>query len=384
MMHSLSAPDLYRYSNDEVTPVGPWDLMASTNYSSPQGLGAYMKYMYGGWIDSIPEITAPGVYTLYPANGTSPEKTIYMIRSNSMDYTNDYLVLEYRKTSSSIFEENLPGSGLLIYRINPDFEGEGNAAYDGNEIFDEIYLFRPDGTTTQDGNVYQAHFAKNYNRTTFGMASNPHPFDHTYSAMGDILITDITEVGDSIQFTIKEQVDSLSISPNEIVLDCNGGSESQFSINSNTQWTVIFVNAPWLTINKTTGKGNSTINVRASQNTNSSERTVSIKIYPLSGNFIKEIKVRQLPCNKVEQINRNPVINIFPNPTNERLTIIYPEMNELTDIFIYSITGQLIDFSVIEREENNMTIDISKLPAGIYYIRFSSTKQSTVKSFIVK
>ncbi len=31
LYHSLSAPDLYRYVNNDITPVGGWDLMASNN-----------------------------------------------------------------------------------------------------------------------------------------------------------------------------------------------------------------------------------------------------------------------------------------------------------------------------------------------------------------
>jgi M6 family metalloprotease-like protein len=383
MMHTLSAPDLYRYSNQYIDPVGTWDLMASTNDSCPQGLGAYMKYRYGGWIDTIAEITSPGTYTLYPANGISPEKTAYIIRSNSF-LIDDYFVLEYRNTNSNIFEANLPGSGLLIYRINPEFEGEGNASFDGETIFDEIYLFRPNGTTARNGDLSKAHFAKDNNRTTFNILSNPYPFNHLNVPIGDIFITDITEAGDSIQFTIREQIDTLTVNTSEIVLDCKEGVKSQFSINSNTSWTISHISSPWLSINQTAGMGNSTITLQLSQNSQSTERTATIKVWPFSETFSREIKVRQLSCNSVQQINHNPVINIFPNPTKERLTVVYPEINQLTNIFIYSITGQCLPFSVIERNENKMVFDISKFPSGIYYIKFFSAKQSTVKSFIVK
>jgi M6 family metalloprotease-like protein len=384
MMHTLSAPDLYRYySTQNVDPVGRWDLMASTTRSSPQGLGAYMKYRYGGWIDTIPEITRPGTYTLYPANGTSPEKTAYIIRSNDLLAADNYLVLEYRNMASNIFEGNLPGSGLLIYRINTKFEGEGNASYDGEEVFDEIYLYRPNGTTTENGNLSLAHFTKDEGRTTFNMLSNPYPFDHTGYPISTIYITDITEAGDSIQFTIKEQIDTLTVNTNEIVLDCKEGSKDNFSINSNTHWIISHLNAPWLSVNKTTGSGNSSITLQASQNSQSTERTATIRVFTSSETYTRDIKVRQLPCNRIEQINHKSVINIFPNPAKERLTIVYPELSQ-THIFIYAITGQRIPFSVIERDKNKMVIDISKFPSGIYYIKFSSAKQSTVKSFIVK
>ena len=47
-------------------------------------------------------------------------------------------MLEFRKKTGT-FESSVPGSGMLIYRINP--------AYDGNADGppDEVYLFRPGG-----------------------------------------------------------------------------------------------------------------------------------------------------------------------------------------------------------------------------------------------
>jgi M6 family metalloprotease-like protein len=62
--HTLGAPDLYHYYND-IAPdaIGPWDIMNSTS-NPPQYMGAWMKYKYGDWIDSVPVISAPGQYTL--------------------------------------------------------------------------------------------------------------------------------------------------------------------------------------------------------------------------------------------------------------------------------------------------------------------------------
>jgi hypothetical protein len=380
MMHTLSAPDLYRYQNQQIIPVGEWDLMASTNYNCPQGLGAYMKYTYAGWIDSMPEITAPGTYTLYPANGTSPEKTLYKIHPDR--FSSNYFVLEYRKTSSNIFENSLPGSGLLIYRINIDSEGKGNSGYDDKYIFDEVYLFRPNGTTTENGILSQAHFAKEQNRTTFNVMTNPYPFNHYNEVMGGLFITDITEAGDSIQFTIREPIDTLTVNTNDIVFDCDEGSR-QFIISANTAWS-LYTGITWLSISTKKGKGNDTITFVVPKNTQPSTRTTTVRITPLLGKFSTEITVQQTTCNNIEQINHKPTLNIFPNPAEKQLTISHPNLNEITNVAAYSITGQHIPLSVLERKENDMVIDISKLSPGIYYIKLSSEKQATVKSFVVK
>ena len=60
----------------------------------------------------------------------------------------NYFVVEYRK-KEGLYEVNTPGnrSGLLVYRINTE-AGNGNASGPP----DEIYLYRPGGTLTSNGN----------------------------------------------------------------------------------------------------------------------------------------------------------------------------------------------------------------------------------------
>ena len=99
MFHTLGAPDLYHYNTDfrNFRAVGYWDVMDRSKNPS-ESMGAYMKFMYGGWINDIPEITAPGTYTLHPL-GSSSQNNCYKIASpNSGD---EYFVLEYRKKNRS-------------------------------------------------------------------------------------------------------------------------------------------------------------------------------------------------------------------------------------------------------------------------------------------
>lgn len=121
MFHSLSAPDLYRYDNTEIDPVGAWDIMGSDN-NPPQHMGAFMKMKYGGWIDNIPWITESGTYTINPQQ--IGENNAYRIHSQNS--TSQYFVVEYRKKEGT-FDGTLSKSGLLIYRINPAAQGNASA-----------------------------------------------------------------------------------------------------------------------------------------------------------------------------------------------------------------------------------------------------------------
>ena len=198
MNHSLGAPDLYHYYyGKDIRPAGGWDLMEQ-NAMPPQHCGAYMKWRYSNWIDEIPEITEPGVYTLNPISSTTPDNICYKIASGK---PGQYYVLEYRDKTST-FEAALPGSGLLIYRIDSEFDGDGNQNYNPSEgIYDEVYIYRPGGTTTANGTLNNAYFSANSGRTEFNASTNPKPFYTDGTVDENFAIYDITTAGNTISFS---------------------------------------------------------------------------------------------------------------------------------------------------------------------------------------
>jgi PKD repeat protein len=189
MFHALGAPDLYHYSYDGFAPVGDWDLMES-------GFGhmsAFMKYKYTNhtWINDIPEITSSGTYTLKPL--TSPTNNCYKIVSPNSP--TEYFVLEYRVKEGD-YESSIPGTGLLIYRINPA-AGNGNAQGPP----DEVYVYRPGGTPSINGSIGNATFSQNSGRTIFNNISDPKCFYQNGSLAG-LDIYDIGTTGTTISFKV--------------------------------------------------------------------------------------------------------------------------------------------------------------------------------------
>ncbi len=261
-MHSLGAPDLYRYDKnfDHITPIGNWDLMASTTYSMPQGLGAYMKYKYGKWIDSIPTIYSSGTYTLYPANGDSKENIAYKIPIDGEEH--QYFVLEYRKKTSCVFESSLSGSGIVIYRIDERFNG--NANYNGTNIFDEIYIFRPNGTMDKQGSLSLAYYSEEALRTNFNSNTNPYPFLSDGTTIKGINISNITRAIDSIRFTIGLDTTTLTLDTNRFVFENDLNHVDTFRITSNDSWHILYDSA-WIIVSETQGVGDKEIYVRPKQ-----------------------------------------------------------------------------------------------------------------------
>ena len=189
--HTLGAPDLYHYSYDGYVPVGSWDLM-ELNATPPQHMCCYSKNMWTGWVESIPEITVEGQYSLKPI--TSSTNNCYKIKSPNS--TKEYLEVEYRKAEGT-FEVSLPGSGLLVYRINLNRKSLGNSYGPP----DEVYLFRPKGDVSSNGNINAANLCANVDRTEINDFTSPKAFLTNGDPMG-IDIYDISSIGDSITFNV--------------------------------------------------------------------------------------------------------------------------------------------------------------------------------------
>jgi M6 family metalloprotease-like protein len=188
--HILGGPDLYHYSFDGLHPVGGYDVMAGTG-NPPQHMGCYMKYRYGHWIPSLPLLTTSGSYTLNPLTSA----TNNCVKIASPNSTTQFFILEYRRPGTSIFEASLYTTGLLVYRVNSTLAGNAGGPPD------ELYIYRPNGTPTANGNLYEATFSANTGRTIINNTTNPSSFLADGSA-GGLDLCSIGSAGTSIAFTL--------------------------------------------------------------------------------------------------------------------------------------------------------------------------------------
>lgn len=218
MFHTLGAPDLYHYYNyTNISSVGIWDLMCN-NTTPPQHMGMYMKMRYGQWLDTVPEITEGGTYSLHSVSHSS--NNCYRIKGGR---ANQWYYLEYRN-NNDLFDAGLPGSGLLIYRIDSRYNG--CSGFDAQSQFDEVYIFRPGGDNdVTNGTVSQAFFSAQSGRTTFAPTTDPFPWLTGNEIDTTITITNIGMAGDSITFTYipnrpeQQTIDSASCALTVIMRD---------------------------------------------------------------------------------------------------------------------------------------------------------------------
>jgi hypothetical protein len=183
-------PDLYHYNSvyQYLQPVWAWDLM-EWNLDPPEPMGAYMKWKYGTWIASIPEITTSGTYTLHPL--TSATNNCYKIASPVS--STEFFVVEYRK---------MTGGGTLRQPHN-EVSWLSITAYTGNADGppDEVYIYRPNGTPTVDGEPWYAPLSANQARTQINDGTNPSSF-LTDGSPGGLSISNVGLYGDTISFDV--------------------------------------------------------------------------------------------------------------------------------------------------------------------------------------
>lgn len=140
-LHTLGLPDLYRRNDSVGQPVGIWDIMASVSPFLQYPL-SYLRARQG-WI-SMGNITQSGTYTLTAASETGGTK-VFALRTPLS--SSEFICLEYRKKNdftTGTFEQRIPSSGLLMYRVDPKVysltNGEGK---------NYIYVYRPGVTNPE-------------------------------------------------------------------------------------------------------------------------------------------------------------------------------------------------------------------------------------------
>jgi M6 family metalloprotease-like protein len=135
--HALGLPDLYDYDGSS-QGIGSWGLMGTGSHStpySPAHLGAWEKEQLGwvrvSWLkDDDPDIVIGPVQT---------SRTVY--RYDSPDRSGEYVLLENRQRIGS--DRRLPGSGLLVWHVDPERAELG--AWNNDERRTAVSILEADG-----------------------------------------------------------------------------------------------------------------------------------------------------------------------------------------------------------------------------------------------
>ena len=119
-MHMIGMNDLY--SNASYEPVGNWSVMCDNN-GHPT---VYEKSEYGKWITNIKDASKSGTYIV--SNTTEDPAINTLGYKIAVDGLESYYMIECRNKLSSIYEKNIEGSGLVVYKVNPSVRGNLNGS----------------------------------------------------------------------------------------------------------------------------------------------------------------------------------------------------------------------------------------------------------------
>lgn len=195
IFHMFGLPDLYHYDNyTSVNPVGQYDIMAQGDAN----ISAIYKHKLLNLIEDPVQITQDGTYTIT----ASDQQCLYYIKS-SID-PNQWFTIEYRDSEAPI-EHILPYSGILMGRWVDNMDiWAGNTMFDYFDTPNAYWIFRPNSSNdTVEGDLDNALFCAQQNRTVFGPNTNPHPYLTDGTPEQSFEIYDIQENGSSCTFSVR-------------------------------------------------------------------------------------------------------------------------------------------------------------------------------------
>jgi PKD repeat protein len=92
------------------------------------------------------------------------------------------------------------------------------------------------------------------------------------------------------------------------------------------------------------------------------------------------LMVEMLSANEwAEELN----FSIFPNPSNGKLSIQLPTLDEVYTMTILSTSGEIV-FTENFSNQNYFEIDVSNQPKGLYYVNVTTKNSSVTQKFISK
>jgi len=93
----------------------------------------------------------------------------------------------------------------------------------------------------------------------------------------------------------------------------------------------------------------------------------------LSGWMIDSIRIENVGCKflggYVAEVNKQNIINLYPNPATTEITIMATD--EISSVVITNLLGQTVFAHEYKTEE--VEIDVSALPPGVYFVKINGT-----------
>jgi len=103
------------------------------------------------------------------------------------------------------------------------------------------------------------------------------------------------------------------------------------------------------------------------------------------GAFSADFEILCSVCTGIDETVLNKAINIYPNPTNGNLNIKLAEKLGKVDISVVNVLNEtMINLSEDIRFEKTMSLDLSDLSSGLYFVRIKSANAEFIKKIVLR
>ena len=105
-----------------------------------------------------------------------------------------------------------------------------------------------------------------------------------------------------------------------------------------------------------------------------------VAVYENNKTSVSVAKVFNGIWENVEENMATNNISVYPNPVNDKLYIVTED--EVEEVVVYSITGVIVGQQSTVNGQQTLTIDLSDLKSGIYFVKINTDKGNIVKRII--
>ena len=178
------------------------------------------------------------------------------------------------------------------------------------------------------------------------------------------------------QWTATPYEERLTSTIDSVLFSFSDTTTTEVAIKSNCMWEVSVEDDSWLTVTPTTGRGNKTLTIVSTQNSDESTRKNTIRVKALAGTNI-DIGITQYPKDYTSVSSNDISVSVYPNPTSGLIRISCPTKASYK---LYNQFGAVILNEQLDAPLT--TLDISDLSRGIYLMEVRNSNGVITKKII--
>ncbi len=111
--------------------------------------------------------------------------------------------------------------------------------------------------------------------------------------------------------------------------------------------------------------------------------TLTISVSDGQDTTTQELSITVEPCLGIDDLSYNANFMVYPNPATSLVTIKWDANNAYTQLEIFGLSGQIL-FSQEVRNQNAQIVDAMELGSGMYLVKLSGDKDSSLQRLIVE